>query len=128
MAEPTNLTLEEVKGFDLEDVKKLTDEQVEQLDGPMQAAIKEKIGMANFRTYIMGEGRTKARVAEQAAKNGHVLRNAGTPQLIKVGTETEKEIPAKKVEAPDSKKVEAPAKDVAPTKKEETKEEAPKTE
>lgn len=100
MAEPKKLTLEDVKKFELNDIKKLTDAEVEQLDGEMQAIIKEKIGMTNFRTYIMGEGRRKARVAAKALENGHVQRNAGMVQEIKAGIETEKATPAKKVEPP----------------------------
>lgn len=117
MAESNKLTLEDVEKFELDDIKKLTDAEVEQLDGEMQAAIKEKIGMANFRTYVMGEGRRKARIAAKALENGHVQRNAGTVQEIKAGIETEKAAPAKKVE---------PSKESAPPKKVETEKESEK--
>lgn len=112
MAEEKKLTLEEVEKFEIKDIEELSDAQVEQLDGPMQAAIKAKIGMKNFRHLIMGEGRTKAKLAKAAAKKGLVIKNSDASQDIKVGIETEKKAPAKVNDVkPPAKKEEAPVKE-----------------
>lgn len=104
MADEKKLTLEDVEKFDLKDIESLTDAQVEELDGPMQAAIKDKIGMNRFRDLIMGEGRTKARLRKAAEEKGISLKNAGgSTQEIKAGIAEETKTPPPAKKDPDPK-------------------------